>query len=157
MKKKIKWIVVGVVVVTALMLVYLAELVRYAGSEMAILNNFTASIEQMPEVNVVEEIHRFNGLESYIVALVELTNNERAYFFIRDGSLQHYIDHADVLMEAQAIGIARGVVDGQLHHIQLGILDGTPIFEVQMMHESALHFIIVRAEEGTVWMDFSLY
>jgi uncharacterized protein YpmB len=89
MKKKIKWLAIGICVIIVAVFVYMGALVRYANSEATILNHYQASLEVMPEVDSVRSIHRFNGLKSYVVALVELTNDQEVYFFVNDGSVQH--------------------------------------------------------------------
>ena len=157
MKKKIKWMIVGLSVVMVVILIYIGALVRYAEREVTTLNNLTASLEVMPEVRLVHSIHRFNGLESYVVAQVELTNYQDAYFFVRDGTVQHYIISTELMVESEILSIASDqVVGGEIQRSQLGIIEETPIFEVQIALDGEVHYVIINAVTGTVIMNFSL-
>jgi len=157
MKKKIKWIIIGISVVIIAVLIYAGALVRYADREMGILNIYNASLEVLPEVDSVRFIHRFSGLESYVVALVELSNNQEAYFFVRDGVVQHYIEKSELITEAQAMSVALDlIVGGEIHDTQLGIIDDTPIFEVQIALNNDVYYVVINAVSGNVIMNFSL-
>ena len=157
MKKKIKWIAFGLSVIIVTVVIYIGALVRYAESEETALNTYRLSLEVMPEVDSVLTVHRFNGLESYVVALVELTNHQEVYFFVRDGVVAHYIGRTELMSESQVISVASNLITGgELHQTQLGIIEETPIFEVQMVLDGEMHYVIIHAVSGNVIMNFNL-
>ena len=156
MKKKMKWIALSLVVVLLAVMVYMAFLVRHAESEAQVLTDIKHALEATSEVESVRDIHRFNGLEAYVVALVELADRQTAYFFIRDGVVVHYAAEDELLNAALAIELALYEVDGEVHHAQMGILEETPIFEVQIRVDDALHFVVLDATTAEVKMTFQL-
>lgn len=157
MKKKIKWLVIGICVIVVAIVIYMGAVIRYVQREATTLNNYMASLEVLPEVQSVHTIHRFNGLESYVVALVELTNNQEAYFFVKDGLVEQYLVSDELITQSQAATIASNlIVGGEIQDTQLGIIEETPIFEVQMTLEDALYYVIIHALSGDVIMNFSL-
>lgn len=157
MKKNIKWLVIGICVIVVAIVIYMGAVIRYVEQEATTLNNYMASLEALPEVESVHAIHRFNGLESYIVALVELTNSQEAYYFVKDGIVEHYLVSDELITQSQAANIASDlIVGGEVQDNQLGIIEETPIFEVQMTLEDTLYYVIINAVNGNVIMNFSL-
>ena len=157
MLKKLKWIVLGLVAIGIIVLTYIVTLVRYAETEVTAMIAYTASIEAMPEVVSVQQVHRFNGLESYIVARVEHENGEDVYFFVRDGEVQEWFFSAELIDENAANVIAERLIrDGEIIKTQLGILEENPIFEVQIRDEETVHYIIIHAQTRVVIMHFYL-
>ena len=156
LKKKIIWFIIGVLVILVVLLGYVGSLVEYAETEVRLINNVSASLEAMSGIDSVESIHRFNGLESYIVARV-LYDQQEVYFFVRDGTIQHYIGSAEMLAESDAQNIAVNFISGgDIHHTQLGIIGETPIFEVQIALGDARHYVVINAKSGNVIMNFDL-
>lgn len=157
MKKKIKWIITGISVMSVVVMIYIGALVQYAESEAIALNRYAESLEAMSEVDAVRSIHRFNGLESYVVALVALTHHQEVYFFVRDGAIKHYVGSDELMTESQVASLALNlIVGGEVHHIQLGIIEETPIFEVQIVFEDVRHYVIIHAVDGHVITNFNL-
>ena len=157
MLKKIKWLLLGVASILIIVVAYIVSLVRYAQTEVTALNNYTASLLTLPEVASVGQIHRFNGLASYIVASIELDNGQDVYYFVRDGTVAYYFFSVDLINEHDAIGTARNLVrTGEVIHTQLGILSGTPIFEVQIedKDERVVHYIIIDAKTRELIIKF---
>ena len=155
MLKKIKWILLGLAAILIIIGTYVVSLVRYADTERIALNNYTASISAMERVVSVFSIHRFNGLESYIVANIEYVNGQEFYFFVRDGEVQHLFLISDLINEAQADLIAQNLIqDGEIIKTQLGILEETPIFEVQIEYDGDVHYIVIDAETSEIILNF---
>jgi len=156
MLKKIKWILLGLVAILIIIGTYVVSLVRYAETEVTALDNYTASILARPEVVSAQSIHRFNGLESYIVALIEHESGQDVYFFVRDATVQHIFIASDLINESDANTIAQTLVrNGEIINTQLGILEETPIFEVQIRDEDTVHYIVIDAQTSEVIMNFS--
>jgi len=157
MLKKIKWILLGFVAIAIIVGTYVVSLVRYAETEVTALNNYATSISARPEVVSVQSIHRFNGLESYIVANVEHESGQDVYFFVRDGSVQYYFIASELINEHEANVIAQSLVrNGEIINTKLGILEETPIYEVQIEYEDAVHYIVIDAQTSEVIMNFYL-
>ena len=157
MLKKIKWMLLGVAALLIIIGTYVVSLVRYADIEITALDNYTASISVRPEVVSVEGIHRFNGLESYIVASIEHESGQRVFYFVRDGWVQHYFFASDLINEMQADAIAQDLVrNGEIINTQLGILVETPIFEVQVQYEAVVYYIVIDAKTSEIIMVFDM-
>jgi len=157
MLKKIKWTSLGIVALSIIIITYVIALVRYAETEVTALSDYEASLLTLPEVASVRQIHRFNGLESYIVANVEHTSGQDIYFFVREGSVQHYFISSQLIDETQANRIAQNLVpNGEIINTQLGILRETPIFEVQIVYEGTVHYIVIDAKTREVIMNFQI-
>ena len=157
MLKKIKWILLGIVAASIIIVAYVISLVRYAEVEVTALNNYAVSLSEFPYVASVQWVQRFNGLESYIVASVEHTSGQDVYFFVREGVVQHYFFSSHLIDETQANEIAQNLVqNGEIINTQLGILREIPIFEVQIEYEDAIHYIVINARTREVWMDFEI-
>ena len=155
MLKKIKWILLGVVAVSIIVVAYIIALVRYAEVEVTALNNYATSISELPDVVSVQWVQRFNGLESYIVARIEHTSGEDVYFFVREESVQHYFFSSQLISEMQANEIALNFLpNGEIINTQLGILREIPIFEVQIEYEGLIHYIVIDAKTREVIMNF---
>lgn len=156
MFKRISWFVLFVLISSTLSIGYIVTLVRYAEAENGILDDYRASILAMEDVNSVNTIHRFNGLESYIVADIDHQNGENLYFFIRDGLVQHFFFTNDLIDAATAGSIATAVHDGgTVSNITLGILHTTPIFEVQINQEEVVYYVVVNAITREIVMNFA--
>jgi len=157
MLKKAKWILLGIAAVSIIIIAYVISLIRYAETEVTALNNYATSLSELPDVVSVQSIHRFNGLESYIVANIEHDSGQDVYFFVRDGEVQHYFFSSQLIDEMQANEIAEGLVqNGERISTQLGILNGIPIFEVQIEYEGVVRYIVINAQTREVWMDFQV-
>jgi len=155
MLKKIKWLLLGLVAIVIIIGTYVESLVRYAETEGVFLDNYAASILAMPEVVSVGSIHRFNGLESYIVASIEHESGQDVYLFVRDGEVQHNFFRSDLMDETQANMIALDLVqNGEIIDTQLGILEEMPIFEVQIEYEDVVHYIVIDARTSEVILNF---
>ena len=153
--KRISWVVLLSTVAVTLSLTYIVTLVRYAETETAELNRYRVSIAAMPEVANVQSVHRFNGLKSYIVAHILHENGEDFYFFIRDGSVQHFFPIPDLITIQTAHTLAlQQIPGGNIHRTQVGILDDIPIFEVQIQFEGSVHYIVINAESHEIMMQF---
>ena len=157
MVKKIKWLLLGIVVILIISITYVVSLVRYAQGEVDAVNNYMDSISALPEVVSVHGVHRFNGLESYIVASVERTSGYDAYYFVRDGRVQYYFYTTELINANDANVTAQDLVrTGEIINTQLGILEGTPIFEVQIKDEDedVVHYIVINAETSDIILKF---
>lgn len=153
--KRISLTVLLAVMITGAILTYVVTLVRYAETETTALNQYRISIAAMSDVETVHSVHRFNGLESYIVAAITHENGENLYFFIRDGQVLHFFFITDLINSAAANTIATGQIPtGEIHRTQLGIIGVTPIFEVQINHDGNVHYIVINAENGEIIMQF---
>ena len=153
--KRISWVVLLTTVTVTLTLAYIVTLVRYAETETNSLNDYRTSILAMPEVDFVHSVHRFNGLESYVVATITHESGEHLYFFIRDGGVQHFFFTTDLINHETANAVARGQLpNGSIRQTQLGIIEETPIFEIQVQHEGIIHYIIIHAETSEIIMQF---
>jgi len=157
MLKKVKWILLGIAAVSIIIVAYVIALIRYAETEVTALNNYVESLSELSDVVSVQSIHRFNGLESYIVANIEHDSGQDVYFFVRDGEVQHYFFSSQLIDETQASEIAEDLVqNGEIISTQLGILREIPIFEVQIEYEGVVHYIIINAQTREVWMNFQI-
>ena len=157
MLKKIKWILLGFVAILIIIGAYVVSLVRYAEIEQTALAGYTTSLSLMEDVVSVNQVHRFNGLESYIVASIEHESGQEVYFFVRDGRVQHYFFASDLIDEVQADIIAQDLLrNGEIINTQLGILAQTPIFEVQIKYEDAVYYIVIDAKTSEVILNFVL-
>lgn len=157
MLKKIKWILLGFVAIMIISITYVVSLVRYAGVEVATLNDYKTSLLALPEVVDVQSIHRFNGLESYIVARIEHESGEDVYFFVREGVVEDYFISSRLIDEGNANAIAQSLVwNGEIIKTQLGILEGVPIFEVQIRDEGVVYYIVIDAQTREILMNFSM-
>lgn len=168
MLKKIKWTLLGLVAILIIIGTYVISLVRYAEGEVATLENYTASILAMEEVESLNSIHRFNGLESYIVASVVHEGGQDVYFFVRDVQVQYYFFAEELIDEEEANAIAQNLMEnGMIINTQLGILEGVledeiaddeesamPIFEVQIEDEDAVYYIVINAQTSEVVLNF---
>ena len=155
MLKKIKWLLLGVASIGIIVVTYLVTLVRYAETEVDALETYRLSLEAMSEVVSVTSIHRFNGLETYIVASVIHESDQELYFFVQEGSVQAYFVSTQLITEAQAKRIAQDSFrQGEIIHTQLGILREMPIFEVQIKDEAVVHYLIINAQTGEIIMNF---
>ena len=173
MLKKIKWTLLGLIAIVIIIGSYVISLVRYAEGEVVNLENYTASILALPEVESINSIHRFNGLESYIVASVVHEGGQDVYFFVRDVQVQHYFFADDLINEEEANAIAHSLTsNGEIIKTQLGILEGVeffedqtddddeeeekgmPIFEVQIAVEDAIYYIVINALTSEVILNF---
>jgi len=153
--KRISLTVLLGVIITGAIITYIVTLVRYAETETTALNQYRVSVAAMADVNVVHSLHRFNGLESYIVATVAHVNGQDMYFFIRDGSIKHFFFTTDLIDTeiANTLAISQ-IPNGQIRRTQLGILNETPIFEVQVNYENNVHYIVINAENRDIIMQF---
>ena len=157
MLKKIKWILLGLAAILIIIGTYVVSLVRYAEVERIALDNYAASISALPEVVSVERVHRFNGLESYIVANIEHESGQEVYLFVRDGEVKHFFHVSELIDETQADMIAQNLIqDGEIIKTQLGVLEETPIFEVQIEHEDVVYYIVINAETSEIIMVFDM-
>lgn len=157
MLKKIKWVLLGFAVIMMIAVTYVVSLVRYAETEVTALNHYAESLLALPEVVSVQSIHRFNGLESYIVAKVEHERGQDVYFFVREGVVEDYFISSRLISEQNANAIAQSLVwNGEIIQTQLGILEGTPIFEVKIKSEDVVHYIVIDAQTREVLMNFYL-
>jgi len=155
MLKKIKWILLGLAAIMIIIGTYVVSLVRYAEGEVTALDNYEAAILALQEVDSIASIHRFNGLESYIVANIEHENGRDFYYFVREGEVQHLFIASELINEPQANEIAQDLVgDGEIIFTQLGILEETPIFEVQIEFEDSVRYIVIDAQTSEVILDF---
>lgn len=155
MLKKIKWILLGLASVIIIVITFLVTLVRYADEEVDALNFYRLSIEAMPEVVSVEEIHRFNGLDTYIVANVRHENGQNIYFFVQDGAVVHYFFATQLIEQEEAISVTDQLFrEGELFHIQLGVIGEIPIYEVQIKDDGEVHYVVIDAQTGNVLMNF---
>jgi len=153
--KRISVTVLLAVIITGAVLTYIVTLVRYAETETTALNQYRLSVAAMADVKAVHSIHRFNGLESYIVATITHENGENLYFFIRDGQVLHFFFTTDLISIETANSIATGQIpNGQIHHTQLGIIHETPIFEVQINYDGNVHYVVINAITQEVIMQF---
>jgi len=153
--KRISLTVLLAIIITGTILTYIVTLVRYAETENFRLDQYRISIAAMSEVELVHSVHRFNGLESYIVATITHENGEDIYFFIRDGGVQHFFFTADLINLETANTIARQQLPaGQIHRTQLGIINQTPIFEVQINYDDNVHYVVINAETQEIIMQF---
>jgi len=174
MLKKIKWVLLGLVAIAIIIGAYVVSLVRYAETEATDLDNYVTSISAMSEVVSVQSIHRFNGLESYIVARIEHESGQDLYFFVRDGNVQYLFIASELINDVDANTIAHSLVqNGEIISTQLGILEGVaisedqteddedqgiPIFEVQIEDEDedVVHYIVINAWTSEVIMNFDV-
>jgi len=157
MLKKIKWVSLSVTVLAIIIMTYIIALVRYAEGEVTAINEYVTSLLTLPDVVSVSYAHRFNGLESYIVANIEHTSGQEVYFFVREGSVQHYFISSQLIDEMQANVIAQNVMpNGEIINTQLGILQETPIFEVQIEDDGVVHYIVINAQTSEIWLNFYL-
>ena len=173
MLKKIKWTLLGLVAILIIIGSYVISLVRYAEGEVASLESYTASILALPEVDSINSIHRFNGLESYIVASVVHESGQDVFFFVHDVQVQHYFFADELIDEAEANAIAHNLRNGEIIKTQLGILEGVtifedqtdddddedeekgmPIFEVQIAVEDAIYYVVINAQTSEVILNF---
>lgn len=157
MLKKIKWILLGLAVITIIAITYVVSLVRYAETEVTALDHYADSLLALPEVLSVRSIHRFNGLESYLVARVEHESGQDVYFFVREGVVEDYFISSQLINAHNANEIAQRLVwNGEIINTQLGILEGIPIYEVQIKYEDVVHYIVIDARTREVLMNFHL-
>jgi len=155
MLKKIKLILLGLIALVIIIGTYVVSLVRYAEVERIVLDNYTASILALPEVESIYSIHRFTGLETYIVASVENVGGQDVYLFVRDGLVQYYFFAADLINVSDANTIAQDLLlDGEIINTQLGFLEEVPIFEVQIRYDSATYYIVIDAQTSEVILNF---
>jgi len=153
--KRISWGLLATGIIAGVIFAYLIMVIRYAETETIALNNYRASINAMPDVNAVHSVHRFNGLESYIVAAVEYESGDDVHFFIRDGAVQHFFFTNDLITEQVAMAIAQSQhPEGTIVNSQLGIIFVTPIFEIQIEHENAVHYVVIDARTREIMMNF---
>lgn len=153
--KRISLTVLLAVIITGAVLTYIVTLVRYAETETVALNQYRTSIMAMADVTNVSNIHRFNGLESYIVAAVTHENGEEMYFFIRDGSVKHFFFATDLISEQESRLIAiTQLPAGEIRRSQLGIINEIPIFEIQINYNRQVHYVVINAETSVVLMQF---
>jgi len=155
MLNKIKWLLLGFIAISIITVTYIVSVVRYAETERTALNDYAESLLALLEVESVQSIHRFNGQESYIVANVEHVDGQKLYFFVRDGSIQYYFIASELIHADDANMIAKNLIqNGEIINTQLGILDETPIFEIQIRYEELVHYIIINAQTREVVMNF---
>jgi len=156
MLKKIKWIIIALIVICSIIFTYALTLLRYAETEVLELNRYHASLEMMPEVDTVISLHRFNGIESFIVANIRHESGDNIYFFVQDDAIVHYFWENDLLFE-EALRVAeREILFGYISRYKLGIINETPIFEFQIYNEGVIYFVIVDALTGEVIMSFEV-
>lgn len=157
MLKKLKWGFLILLSVGIILLTYVVTLLNYAETEVNALAFYRASVESLPEVATVEHIHRFNGIESYIVAHVVLENGDDAYYFIYENIVQHFFFLSGLITEAEAHDIALNeVLDGEITQTQVGILNETPIFEIQIREDDQIYYIIINAQDGQIKLSFQI-
>jgi len=157
MLKKLKWVLFVSLAIGIIVLTYIINLVRYAETEVTALASHAAAVEAMPEVISVRSIHRFNGIESYIVARVEHEIGQDVYLFVREGRVRDYFISALLIDERDAIAIAERLIqDGEIIRTQLGRLEEMPIFEVQIRHEEIVHYIVIHAQTSEIVLNFYL-
>ena len=155
MLKKLKWLVLGMAIISIITIMYIVSTVRYARIETTALEGYADSLLTLPDVVSVQSIHRFNGKESYIVASIEHDSGQELYFFVRDGSVQYYFISSELLNESDANVIALDLVqNGEIINTQLGILGEKPIFEVQIEYEDLVYYIVIDAQTREVLMNF---
>lgn len=157
MLKKIKWIILIILSIGIILLTYAMTLLRYAETEVEALERYRLSLASLPEVEEVREVHRFNGLESYIVASIVLERGYDVYYFVFDDTVQHFFFASDLITEEEALQIAMSLIrEAEMKRIILGILNEMPIFEVQMELEDEIHYIVINALTGSVVMNFQI-
>jgi len=157
MLKKLKWVLLGFLSIGIIVLTFVVTLLNYAETEVNALELYRLSVASLPEVDVVKQIHRFNGIESYIVAHVVVENGYDVYYFIYEDTVQHFFFASQLITEAEAHRIAQSqIIGGEIIRIQLGLLNEIPIFEVQVEADHFIYFIIINAQDGEVKMNFQI-
>ncbi|MCL1990651.1 MAG: PepSY domain-containing protein [Defluviitaleaceae bacterium] len=155
MLKKIKWGFLILASISIILLTYVVTLVRYAESDVTLLEAYHLSLMALPEVVAVRHIHRFNGLNAYIVAEVEHESGEDVYFFVYEASVAYYFFRSQLIDEQAVRSRAQALIgNGQIINSQLGMLNGVPIFEVQLTDEDVIHYVVIDAQNGEVIMSF---
>ena len=166
MKAKIKWILLGIVTVIVVVVIYFVSLTRVANQHASMLEGYALSIEGLPEVDRVLDVHQFNGLESYIVSRVRLHDGQEIYYFVRDEVVQHYLPQSDLIREEQArqiaydtiasaLGEASGSQEIEFFLIQVGVLEDVIIFELQARVDEDVHYVIMDGQTGEVILHFN--
>jgi len=157
MLKRLKWLLITTIVAALAMLTYAILVVRYAEAEMTAIQGYADSLLALNDVEALHSIHRFNGLESYIVANVLHNTGQEVYFFVRDGRVQHYFPRRDLIDDDEAVAIAKNLImNGEISNVQLGILGETPIFEVQIAVDELMHYLVINAKNREILMNFYL-
>ena len=159
-KARVKWISVGIVAAVAVVVIYFLSLISYANRQDRELANYASSIAELPEVDSVVSTHRFNGLESYVVAGVVLSDGQEFYYFVRDGTVQEYVARDDLIGESRARSIAYEVAaEGQataFMSVQLGTIGDRAIFEARVEHGGRIHYVVMDALDGEIIMQFDM-
>jgi len=170
MKSKIKWIksrmkqiFVGVAVIIIVALIYVALVMRYANREAGELAHYAQSIEELPEVERVMDMHRFNGMESYVVAHVLLSDGQEFYYFVREETVEHYVASDELMEEERVLAIMQraildyneDAVEVDLIGIQLGMINNEVVFEVRVRLNEQIHYVVINGEDGEVVLHFN--
>jgi len=157
MLKRLKWLLIATTAILVVTLTYAILVVRYAEAEMTAIQGYADSLLALNDVEALHSIHRFNGLESYIVANVLHSTGQEVYFFVRDGSVQHYFPRRDLIDADEAMAIAKSLINnGEISNVQLGILGEIPIFEVQIAVDELVHYLVINAKNREILMNFYL-
>ena len=131
------------------------------------LETYKASILQIDEVESILDFQIFHGLDTYVVAKVNLIDNQTFYYFIKDQVVAHYVLTSDLLTENDVLLIAKNqwsetINDFYLsdatknYTIKLGVLEQQVIYEVSVTFENETHFIVIDAVEGAIILNFSI-
>jgi len=157
MLKKLKWVLLVLLSIGIILLTYVVTLLNYAEAEVETLAFYQLAIQDFPEVASVEHIHRFNGIRSYIVANVVLETGYHVYYFIYGDTVESFSFASLLITETEARTIAQNLVPhGEIINTQLGILNGIPIFEVQIREDHVVYYIVIYAETGEIKMNFQV-
>jgi len=162
-KPKMKQIFMVTAVVAIVLLIYATLIMRVANSEEGELADYAQSIAELSEVEEVINVHRFNGIESYVVAHVLLRDGQEFYYFVREETVKHYVASDDLLEEEQVLAIMqRAILDDEedrteveLVAIQLGILNDDVVFEVRVRLDAHIHYVVIDGQNGDVLLHFN--
>jgi|GEM_PF-1446769 len=158
--KQILMVVAGIAVMA---LIYVVLMIRYADSGERELRQYTRSIEDLPEVEHVINIQRFNGIESYVVVHVMLVDGQEFYYFVRDETVKHYVASDDLIGEERALRVMNGVIldydeeasEVEVMEIQLGVIDDEVIFEIRVRLQQQVHYVVINGLNGEVLLHFN--
>lgn len=155
MKSKNRWLkrlvlLIIIVAISAIMLLF-AYVMGYEKS----LMTYQSSLSKLPEVKQVLEISEYNGVESYYVAKVLLTNETEQYYFIKDNVVDYHIETSKVIAVDSMLNKAISVTGSKkVKHYYLGYLDEKPIYEVLVTTDTGEEYVILNALDGELISHF---
>lgn len=155
MKSKNRWLKRIVLVVIVIIISTILLLFAYVMGREKSLMDYQASLAKLPEVNQVLEISEYQGLDTYYVAKVMLTNDTEQYYFIKDNIVVYHMETSEVMAIDSLLNKALIVTgNGKVKHYYLGFLEERPIYEILITTDKGEEYVILNAVDGELISHF---